>query len=108
MNNPDLVKLEIPVDGFDPQAWATLKAKLDRVSTILACLKVRVRQREALRQAEHLFQTLLHKAFQGELSVDEGEEMMVEVEGGQQRTPALGESVEMVGREAYQMALPME
>jgi type I restriction enzyme S subunit len=28
---------------------------------------LRVQQREAERQAEHLFQTLLHRAFQGEL-----------------------------------------
>lgn len=30
--------------------------------------RLRARQREAVRQAEHLFQTLLHKAFRGELS----------------------------------------
>src|SRR5579862_2398216 len=28
VNNPGLVGLEIPVDGFDPQAWSALKAKL--------------------------------------------------------------------------------
>lgn len=31
VNNPSLVGLEIPVDGFDPQAWATLKVKLRRI-----------------------------------------------------------------------------
>jgi len=31
VNNSDQVGLEIPVDGTDPKAWATLKAKLDRV-----------------------------------------------------------------------------
>ncbi|GCE16752.1 type I restriction endonuclease subunit R [Dictyobacter kobayashii] len=31
MDNPNQVGLEIPVDGFDPQAWAALKVKLDRV-----------------------------------------------------------------------------
>jgi type I restriction enzyme S subunit len=37
--------------------------------------RLRAQQREALRQAEHLFQTLLHKAFRGELgaSVEEVE-----------------------------------
>ena len=30
-------------------------------------LRLRTRQREAERQAEHLFQTLLHRAFRGEL-----------------------------------------
>ncbi len=34
-------------------------------------------QREALRQAEHLFQTLLHKAFRGELGA--GDEHVVEI-----------------------------
>jgi type I restriction enzyme S subunit len=29
--------------------------------------RVRRQQREATRQAEHLFQTLLHRAFRGEL-----------------------------------------
>ncbi|GAC1365983.1 MAG: DEAD/DEAH box helicase family protein [Ktedonobacteraceae bacterium] len=31
VSNPNLVGLEIPVDGFDPQAWVALKVKLDRV-----------------------------------------------------------------------------
>ena len=30
--------------------------------------RLRAQQREAQRQAEHLFQTLLHRAFQGELA----------------------------------------
>ena len=29
--------------------------------------RIRAQQREALRQAEHLFQTILHRAFRGEL-----------------------------------------
>ena len=29
--------------------------------------RLRTQQREALRQAEHLFQTLLHRAFSGEI-----------------------------------------
>jgi type I site-specific restriction endonuclease len=28
VTNPDQVGLEIPVDGFDPQAWKRLEAKL--------------------------------------------------------------------------------
>jgi len=39
--------------------------------------RLRAQQREALRQAEHLFDTLLHKAFRGEL----GEGVADEVEG---------------------------
>ena len=31
VNNPDLVGIEIPVDGFDPQAWKALEAKLRRI-----------------------------------------------------------------------------
>jgi len=31
VNNPDQVGIEIPVDGFDPQAWKALEAKLNRL-----------------------------------------------------------------------------
>lgn len=31
VNNPNFVGLEIPVDGFDSQAWATFKMKLNRI-----------------------------------------------------------------------------
>jgi len=31
VNNPDQVGLEIPVDGFDPQAWQRLEAELRRL-----------------------------------------------------------------------------
>jgi len=31
------------------------------------CERLRIQQREAERQAEHLFQMLLHRAFRGEL-----------------------------------------
>ena len=34
--------------------------------------RFRAQQREALRQAEHLFQTLLHRAFRGELEDPKG------------------------------------
>jgi len=40
------------------QRFSDVVAKYDRL---------RAQQREAQRQAEHLFQTLLHQAFQGEL-----------------------------------------
>ncbi len=28
VNNPDLVRIEIPVDGFDPKAWDVLKKRI--------------------------------------------------------------------------------
>jgi len=31
VDNPDLVGIEIPVDGFDPQAWRALEARLRRI-----------------------------------------------------------------------------
>ena len=31
VNNPDQVGIEIPVDGFDPQAWRALEARLNRL-----------------------------------------------------------------------------
>jgi type I restriction enzyme R subunit len=31
VDNPDQVGLEIPVDGFDPKAWAVTKAKIDHL-----------------------------------------------------------------------------
>ena len=31
VNNPDQVGIEIPVDGFDPQAWKALEARLNRL-----------------------------------------------------------------------------
>jgi type I restriction enzyme S subunit len=34
---------------------------------VLKCERLRAQQREAERQAEHLFQTLLHRTFRGEV-----------------------------------------
>lgn len=31
VNNPDQVRTEIPLGGFDPQAWKVLEAKLRRL-----------------------------------------------------------------------------
>ena len=39
VNNPDQVGIEIPVDGFDPQAWQALAAQLQQIRQ--AHLKVR-------------------------------------------------------------------
>jgi type I restriction enzyme S subunit len=66
-------------------------------------------QREAERQAEHLFQTLLHKAFQGELTLDGGGGV-VETDAGvdYQAAGEVRRVAEVVGGEAYQLVLPME
>ena len=70
--------------------------------------RIRIQQKEAARQAEHLYQTLLHKAFQGELSLEEGEVLMPDVEIIKQRMPVLADVIEPVSTDAYQMALPLE
>ncbi len=44
-----------------------------KFAQIVHCFeRLRAQQREAQRQAEHLFQSLLHRAFRGELGSDEG------------------------------------
>ncbi len=53
---------EIPV----PNVPLVLQEKFARIAQKHE--RLRVRQREAARQAEHLFQTLLHRAFAGELN----------------------------------------
>jgi type I restriction enzyme S subunit len=56
---PMLEELPVPNVGFDEQQkFASLVERHERL---------RAAQREALRQAEHLFQSLLHPAFNGEL-----------------------------------------
>jgi type I site-specific restriction endonuclease len=112
VNNPDQVRIEIPVDGFDPSAWGALEAELRRLQEagvpydvelpagvcdyalyrpngeIIAVVEAKrasvdprlaeaqtrfyvteleKRLRAQQREAEHLFQTLLHRAFRGEL-----------------------------------------
>ena len=69
--------------------------------------RIQAQQREALRQAEHLFQTLLHKAFQGELSGDELDEAEVEesVVMARQQVAVRPEPIDVGVR---QLALPLE
>jgi Type I restriction modification DNA specificity domain len=74
--------------------------------------QLRTQQREAMRQAEHLFQTLLHQAFEGELGQQAVEG--VEAMGQDMRyyvpyeEDALHRPVKMVAEEAAQLSLPME
>ena len=70
--------------------------------------KLRAQQREALRQADHLFHTLLYKAFRGELTLDEEGEAVPDMEVSYQATAELKRVAEVVGGDAYQLALPME
>ena len=78
--------------------------------------RLRTQQREAARQAEHLFQTLLHKAFQGELTAaDEADVLAAHADvdvgtmGTGQRVLGDVEVPEPVRIEgARQMVLPME
>ena len=77
LDDPSQVGIEIPVDGFDPAAWRAARANEEHgmfyleeqfALTAQRSESLRTQQRVAARQAEHLFQTLLHKAFRGELS----------------------------------------
>jgi len=60
-----LAELHVPVPPINRQKQFALVAKRFTV--------LRAQQQEALRQAEQLFDTLLYKAFRGELSASDGE-----------------------------------
>jgi type I restriction enzyme S subunit len=77
--------------------------------------RLRTQQREGDRQAEHLFQTLLHRAFRGELtpqnSNDETASVLLEEIGAEQAkaeaeakavTQAMDDAVEYLGTKAKQ------
>ena len=77
--------------------------------------RLRTQQREAERQAEHLFQTLLHRAFRGELTPqdanDEPASVLLEQIGAEQAqaeaeakaaTQAMGDAAEYLGTKAKQ------
>ncbi|MCA1991964.1 MAG: restriction endonuclease subunit S, partial [Coleofasciculus sp. S288] len=77
--------------------------------------RLRTQQREADRQAEHLFQTLLHRAFRGELAPqhinDEPASVLLEEIGAEQAqaeaeakaaTQAMGDAAEYLGTKAKQ------
>src|SRR5262249_35218293 len=70
--------------------------------------RIQAQQREAERQAEHLFQTLLHKAFQGELTLEEGEMLILDKETVNQQTPGFADIAEPINTDAYQLVLPIE
>lgn len=64
INQQDVKSLVVPVPPLHlQQQFARIVHKFERL---------RAQQREAQRQAEHLFQTLLHRAFRGELGDPKG------------------------------------
>ena len=88
------------------EKYAQIAQKFDRLRT---------QQREADRQAEHLFQTILHRAFRGELTSqnadDEPESVLLEEIRAQQAkakaegktaTQAMGEAADYLGTKAKQ------
>ena len=91
INAEQISELDIPLPPLPhQQRFARIAARYERL---------RCQQREALRQAEHLFDTLVHRAFRGELgSRDVGEVEMVE---------ALGNGVAVEG-ELVQMGMGLK
>jgi hypothetical protein len=73
VDNLDQVGLEIPVDGSDLQACRRriplpqLPLQQQFAHIVQRFERLRAQQREAERQAEHLFETLLDRAFRGEV-----------------------------------------
>lgn len=99
------IKIYIPPLPLQ-EKFAQIAQKFDRLRT---------QQREAERQAEHLFQTLLHRVFRGELTSqnadDEPESVLLEDIRAQQAkakteaktaTQAMGDAAEYLGTKAKQ------
>jgi type I restriction enzyme S subunit len=107
ISNEDILSLLLPIPPIALQEkFAQIVHKFDRLRT---------QQREADRQAEHLFQTILHRAFRGELTSqnadDEPESVLLEEIRAQQAkaeaeaktaTQAMGEAADYVGTKAKQ------
>lgn len=60
VNSKQIANVKIPLPPSKPQ--------IEFVKTVLKYQRLRVQQRESLRQTEHLFQALLQSAFRGELT----------------------------------------
>jgi type I restriction enzyme, S subunit len=97
INTEQIASIEIPTPPIP------LQQKF--VQIIEKHLRIQAQQREAARQAEHLFQTLLHKAFHGELTGDESDIVEEAVAMMPQKVVARPEPLD---RGAYQLALPLE
>jgi type I restriction enzyme S subunit len=105
INQETLKSLKLPLPPLALQEkFAQIVQKFERLRT---------QQREGDRQAEHLFQTLLHRAFRGELTPqdanDEPASVLLEQIGAEQAkaegeakatTQAMGDAAEYLGMEA--------
>jgi type I restriction enzyme S subunit len=102
LRNISVIKPPLPLQ----EKFAQIVQKFERLRT---------QQREAERQAEHLFQTLLHRAFRGELTPqhpnDEPASVLLEQIGAEQAqteaeakaaTQAMGDAAEYLGTKAKQ------
>jgi hypothetical protein len=89
-----------------PLPWPILQQQFAQI--VQKYERLRAQQREAERQAEHLFQTLLHRAFHGEL--ESGDEVVADIQMDDEASPPeidqleAGELVGMVQQER----LPLE
>ncbi|GCE16757.1 restriction endonuclease subunit S [Dictyobacter kobayashii] len=100
------LNMEIIKELIVPHPPLTLQQKFVDIAQRFE--RLQAQQREAERQAEHLFQTLLHKAFQGELSLDEDKVLIPDVEVTKQQALVLTDVIDPISKDAYQMALPLE
>lgn len=95
INSEQIEAIKIPVPPLPLQQ--------NFVQIIETHLRLQAQQREAARQAEHLFQTLLHQAFQGELTLEVEDMPDVAME-----TMRYKADITDVDKAAYQMAFQME
>ena len=100
------LNMEIIKELIVPCPPITLQQKFTEI--VQKFERLQAQQREAERQAEHLFQTLLHKVFQGELASNEDEVLIPDVEIVNQQKPVFADIAEPINGDAYQLALPME
>jgi type I restriction enzyme, S subunit len=105
------INLEILRNLQIPVPPSTLQQKFAHI--VQKNERLRAQQREAERQAEHLFQTLLHQAFQGELTQEAAsQDTREEEEARSMNEPdipyPLTAPARLVVKETEQLALPMD
>jgi len=100
------INLEILRNLQIPVPPSMLQQKLAQI--VQKHVRIQVQQREALRQAEHLFQTLLHQAFEGDLEPKPASSpSTTELENihDTQNLPGIPDTIE---GEIYQLSFPVE
>ena len=105
------LNMEIIKDLVIPRPPLPLQQKFAQI--VQKYERLHAQQREAERQAEHLFQTLLHQAFQGELAQEAAtQDTPGEEEGRSMNEPdipyPLTAPARLVVKETEQLALPMD